>query len=154
MAELKASELKYGQPVKISVGGYFMTATQIETPSGAEYAPEGALYLNLAKLGLSDESPAGISGAGTEGAAGEVASTTALPVLAWSTPLMTAKTQAEAAKQVSVCFLTAVSKTEGKLVLRIFAQETAGIKEPLLEPKTATKAAVSLCVCTVFCVGR
>lgn len=154
MPAVTAANLKYGQPLVTKVGGLLLTATQIETIGTGEYAPEGALYLNLAKLGLPDEAPAGDASVSGEAAAGEVASTTALPLFAWSTPLHTAKDAAEAAKQVSVIFPTMVTKTEGKLVLRIFSQETAGIGKPMLEPKTATKAAVSLCVCTVFCLGK
>lgn len=156
MAELKASELKYGAPLKISVGGYFLTATQIETPTGAEYAPEGALYLNLAKLGLPDETPGGNGPAGVETTESEVATTTSLPLYAWSTPLVTAKDAAEAAKLVGVCFPTAITKTAGsKLCLRIYGMGSAAeIGKPMLEPKTSTKAAVSLCVCTVYCIGR
>lgn len=154
MAELKASELKYGQSLKTSVGGLFLTATQIETPESAEYAPEGALYLNLAKLGLTVEAVAGATSVSGEGSVGEVATTTPLPVFAWSTPLATAKTSGEGAKQVAVVFPTMVTKIEGKLALRIFSQETAAIGKPMLEPKTATKAAISLCACTVFVLGK
>lgn len=154
MAELTAAELKYGQPLKTALGALYLTATVIETPSSAEYAPEGALYLNLAKLGLTNEAPAGLASVSGEGAQGEVASTTALPVLAWSTPLVTAKTAGEGAKQVAVVFPTMVTRIEGKLCLRIFSQETAGIGKLMIEPKTSTKAAVSLCACTVFVLGK
>lgn len=156
MAELKASELKYGESLRMSLGDLFLTATQVETPETAEYAPEGALYLDLAKLGLPDRTPGGLGNVGPYTAAGEVAASTALPLFAWSTPLHEAKNAATAAKQVSVIFPTMVTKTEGKLVLRIFSQETMGpgIGKPMLEPKTATAAAVSLCVCTVFCLGK
>lgn len=156
MAELKASELKYGIPLKASLGGSYLTATQIETPSAAEYAPEGALYLDLTKLGLPATTPGGLGNVGAYTTGGETAATTALPLFVWSTPLHEAKNAATAAKQVSVVFPTMVTKTEGKLVLRIFSQETMGpgIGKPMLEPKTATAATVSLCVCTVFCLGK
>lgn len=155
MAELKASELKYGVPLVTKLGGLLLTATQIETPESAEYAPEGALYLNLAKLGLTDEAVAGAAGVAGETTAGEVATTTSLPIFAWSTPLVEAKTSGEEAKLVSVMFQTAVTNTKGKLCLRIFGMgATAAIGKPFLEPKTATKAAVSLCTCTVFTLGR
>jgi hypothetical protein len=76
-------------------------------------------------------------------------------LFAWSTPLATAKAQNEAGKVLAVIFPTMVSiTTGGKVCLRIFSQETAAIGKPMLEPKDATKAAVSLCVCTVFCIGR
>jgi hypothetical protein len=155
MAELKASELKYSTPLVTKVGGLLLTATRIETPESAEYAPEGALYLNLAKLGLSNETIAGVQeGAGPKASVGETATTTALPFFAWSTPMAVAKTSNEAAKVVAVIFPTYVEQVEGKLALRIFSQETAGIGKPMLEPKTATKAAVSLCQCQVFCLGK
>ena len=130
-----------------------LTATQIETPASAEYA-EGGVELNLTKLGLADEAPSGAAPVSREVGVGETASTTALPVLAWCNPLMTAKTQAEEKKEVVVCFLASIAAIKGKLFLRIFAQETAGIKEPLLEPKTSTKAAISLCTTTVFVLGK
>lgn len=154
MAELKASELKYGVPLSTKIGGLTLTATQVETPESAEYAPEGALYLNLEKLGLADNAPGGAAAVSGETTVGETASTTSLPVFAWSTPLVTAKTSGEGAKQVAVAFTTAVTKTEGKLCLRIFSQETAAIGKPMIEPKTSTKAAISLCVCTIFTLGK
>jgi hypothetical protein len=154
MAELKASELKYGVPLSTKLGGLLFTATNIETPANAEYAPEGALYLNLEKLGLADNAPAGAASVAGETTVGETASTTALPIYAWCTPLMTAKTAGEGAKQVLVAYTAAVTQIEGKLCLRIFAQNVAGLKEPLLEPKTSTKAPISLCTTTVFCLGK
>ena len=155
MAELKASELKYSAPLVTKMAGLLLTATRVETPASAEYAPEGALYLNLATLGLTDEAILGMAEvAGPKATEGEAATSTPLPFAAWSTPLVTAKTSGEAAKVVSVIFPTYVEQIEGKLCLRIFSQETAGIGKPMLEPKTATKAAVSSCVCTVFCLGK
>lgn len=147
--------MKYSEPLVTKLGGLLLTATQIETPSSAEYAPEGALYLDLSKLGLTDEAIGGNAGvAGTAGA-GEIAATTGPTVYAWSTPMYTAKAAFEAAKQVAVVFPTMVTiTTGGKLALRIFSQETAGIGKPMLEPKTSTKAAISLCTCTVFCLGK
>ncbi len=157
MAELKASELKYGVPLVTKLGGLLFTATNIETPETAEYAPEGALYLNLAKLGLTDEAVYGnAEAAGPVATAGETASTTSPPIFAWSTPLIEAKAQFEAGKLVSVMFPTSVSiTTGGKICLRIYGMgSAAAIGKPMLEPKTSTKAAVSLCACTVFCLGK
>lgn len=150
---MKASEIKYGVPLSTKVGDLLLTATQIETPTSAEYV-EGGVELNLAKLGLADEAPSGAAAVARETTVGETATTTALPVLAWCNPLMTAKTQAEEKKEVAVCFTAGIAAIKGKLFLRIFAQNTAGVKEPLLEPKTSTKAAVSLCTTTVFVLGK
>jgi hypothetical protein len=156
MAELKASEIKYSQPLVTKIGGVLFTATTIETPASAEYQEVGSgkgIELNLAKLGLTDEAVLGAVEVTPVGAVGETASTTAVPIAAWSTPLQTAKKAAENELQ-TVCFLTAVTLGKGKLYLRIFAQETAGLKEPLLEPKTSTKAAISLCSATIFVLGK
>lgn len=152
MAELKSSEIKYGAPLRTQVGGLTLTATVIETPASAEYAEKG-VELNLAKLGLADEAVAGTASVGPEGGQGEVASTTSLPVLAWCTPLATAKTAAEN-ERVIVAYLATVTLGKGKLFLRIFAQNTAGEKEPLLEPKTSVKSPISLCSATIFCLGK
>lgn len=155
MAELKASELKYGVPLSTKLGGLLLTATNIETPESAEYAPEGALYLNLAKLGLADEAVGGATSVAGETTAGETATTTGLPLFAWSTPFVEGKATNEAAKLSGTIFPTTVNLTTGgKLCLRIYSQTTAGLGKPMSEPKTSTKAAVSLLVCTVFVLGK
>lgn len=158
MAVLKSSELKYGVPFKVSVGSLYLTATQVETPASAELQGETeTLELNLSKLGLSDEAIAGLAAvAGPLGEAGSTATTTALPAVAWSTPLKTAKTANEAGKIVTVAFVTDVQITNGKLALRVYG-ESATVKadgNPLVEPKSASKAAVGACVCTVFVLGK
>lgn len=158
MAELKASEIKYGVPLVTKLGGVLFTATVIETPASAEYSDPadtgGGILLNLAKLGLADEAVLGVAQvAGPEGGTGETATTTSLPAAAWSSPLMTAKTSSEN-ERVLVAYQTAVTLGKGKLYLRIFAQNVAGEKEPLLEPKAAIKAPISLCSCTIYCFGK
>lgn len=151
MATLTSAEVKYGAPLVTKLGGVTFTATTIELPTG-EY-PEKGFELNLAKLGLTDESILGANELAPQGAAGEVASTTALPIAAWSTPLQNAKKAAENELQ-TIVFPTSVTLGKGKLFLRIFAQETAGKKGPLVEPATADKAVVTLCSATVFVLGK
>ncbi len=158
MAELKPTEIKYGEPLRTKLGGLLFTATTIETPSGAEYQDVSGttkgMELNLAKLGLADEAVYGAASvAGPEGGTGETATTTSFPVAAWSTPLMTAATMSKN-ERVLIAYATAVTLGAGKLFLRIFAQNVAGEKEPLLEPKTAVKAPISLCSATIFVLGK
>src|SRR5947208_15275115 len=96
MAVLKSSELKYGTPLKTSVGDLFLTATQVETPASAELQAEReSLELDKTKLGLTVPVVAGLDpaavGQGLAATNGAVATTNALPVHAWSTALQTAK---------------------------------------------------------------
>ncbi len=157
MAELKASEIKYGQPLVTKVGGVLFTATTIETPASAEYQEVGSgtgLELNLAKLGLADAGVLGMAEvAGPQGAVGETAATSAVPVAAWATPLTAAKASAENEVMILI-FPTIVTLGKGKLFLRIFSQGTAGIANPMLEPKTSSKALVGLCSATIFVLGK
>ena len=155
MAALKASELKYGTPLKVSVGGLFFTATQVEIPSGKEYEV-GTLELNLAKLGLSDESIAGLGSLiQTEPGIGETASTTGEAAFAWCTNAVEAKTENEAAKEVATGFLTQLAPVGTKLFLRIYGVTTAGDGKPINEAKTATKVTASAnLVTTVFALGK
>src|SRR5438132_12129887 len=91
MAVLKSSELKYGIPTRVDVGSAYLTATQVETPASAELQAETeTLELDSTKLGLVGNQVLGVAGVlpqGLQGEAGSVASTTALPLMAWSTPL-------------------------------------------------------------------
>ena len=157
MAEMTPALIKYGEPLKTKLGPLLFTATTIETPSGAEYSTPAdtgkGMELNLAKLGLTDEAILGAVELTPIGGTGEVASTTALPIAAWSTPLVTAKTSAEN-ERILIGYTTSVTIGKGKVFLRIFAQNTAGEKEPLLEPKAGIKAPISLCSCTVFVLGK
>ncbi len=156
MAELKASEVKYAAPVITKLGGVLFTATQIEFPASAEVIT-GGVELNLAKLGLTDESVLGNgSVAGPEGAAGEIATTSTLPVAAWTSGLaIEQKTAAESAKAIVKALNVAVSINSNKLFLRFFETKTAN--KVMLEVVTAEKATsglMGLCGCTIFCLGK
>lgn len=154
MAELKASEVKYSQPLVTKIGGVLFTATNIEFPASAETIT-GGVELNLAKLGLTDEAVLGNAPvAGPEGSAGETASTSALPIAAWSTTVIETKTAAEAAKAILKAVPTVIAINANKLSLRFLAVPT--LKKDWLEITTAEKAngEVGLCGCTVFCLGK
>jgi hypothetical protein len=154
MAELKASEVKYGIPLKTSVGGLFLTATQIEFPASAE-SITGGVELNLAKLGLTDEAVAGISNASGEVGAGEIASTSGATVFAWSTTVVEQTTAAKGEAIVKAVPTVITTEEKGKkLFLRFLAVVT--LKKVWLELTTAEKAnaTVGVCGCTVFCLGK
>lgn len=155
MAELKASEVKYGVPLVTVIGAVRLTATQVEFPASAETIT-GGVELNLAKLGLTDEAVLGnASVAGPEGGAGETATTSALPVAAWTSGVaIEQKTAAEAAKAILKAVPVVISIASNKLSLRFLAVPT--LKKDWLEITTAEKAngEVGLCGCTVFCLGK
>lgn len=156
MAAIKASEIKYGTPLKTDVGALYLTATRIELPASKEY--ESVLELDLSKLGLTGQQIAGVAGTLAEGlapTAGEVATTTALPSFVWCTNLVEAKTDAEAEKEVKEAYLTQVSTTGSKLFLRVFSLPTAGDGKPVVEAKKATKITFTAAqACTVFVLGK
>src|SRR2546430_6073711 len=137
MGELKASEVKYSAPLVTKLGGLLFTATEIEFPASAE-AITGGVELNLEKLGLTDQAVLGNAAvAGPEATSGEVATTTALPVAAWSTIVVEQKTAAESAKEIKKGLITAITINANKLFLRFFTQPV--IKKPLSEANTAEK---------------
>lgn len=166
MAALKASELKYGNPVRISLGAVYLTATVIEFPSGKEAegtegGAAGELILKLSKLGLPDEVVCGLTegfpdiGAAGKAGLGETATGTPAPLLAWSTPLVEAKTSGEKAKNTKVMFPTDLTSSEEKLILRLYNIPTA--KGPFAEATAAEKLEFKPSVttaCTIFAIGR
>ena len=154
MAELKSSEVKYGVPLKTSIGGLWLTATQIEFPASAETIT-GGVELNLSKLGIPDESVAGASSAAGEVGAGEIASTSGSTVFAWSTTVVEQTTAAKNEAIVKAVPTVITTEEKGKkLFLRFLAVPT--LKKVWLEITTAEKAngTVGLCGCTVFCLGK
>lgn len=156
MAALKASELKYGIPLRFVLGGLWFTVTQVEIPEGKEYEV-GTLELNLAKLGLTNKAIAGTTRAayGVKGA-GTTAATTAPPAAVWCNPVAAeAKTQNEAAVEVTTGALAQVTMVKQKPILRLYGITTAGDGKPVNEWKTATKATAGKpLVVTVFAVGK
>lgn len=153
MAELKASEVKYGVPLKASVGDLYLTATQIELPAEAEYV-EGGFELDKTKLGLPVEGVSGTTSASREATVGATASTTALPALALITRLVKAKEANESGKQVAESFIADVTSIKGKLIVRIYVQEKAEAGKAQIEPKTATKVNIGLFTATVIVLGK
>ena len=160
MGEVKSSEVKYSTPTRIAIGGMFLTATNIEFPSSGEYPGEGKLELNKEKLGLPDSTPGGTSegfgslGGGTS-EVGEIASTSATPLFAWTGGwVFESKTGNEEAKNMSKAFPATITSVKGKLFLRIIRSETA--KKEFLEVTAAEKAnaKIELCGCTIFCIGK
>jgi hypothetical protein len=156
MAELKASEVKYSEPLKTKLGGLLFTATQVEFPASAEVIT-GGVELNLAKLGLADEAVFGNNPvAGPEATVGEIASTSALPVAAWTSGIAFAQKEAgESAKAIVKALNVAISINANKLFLRFFETKTAN--KVLLEVTTAEKATsglMALSGCTVFVLGK
>jgi hypothetical protein len=154
MAELKASEVKYGAPIVTKISDLLFTITNIELPASAEYA-EGGIELNLAKLGLTDEAVAGLSPVSRESAVGETASTTSLAAGIWSDPfLVKAKESGEEKKQVAEAVPCAVTVVKAKAFLRVLTTETAGIGKPFIEPKTSTKVNIGLFQTTIYAFGK
>ena len=156
MGELKASEVKYGIPLVTTLGGVKFTATQIEFPASAEVIT-GGVELNLAKLGLTDEAVLGNAPiAGPEGLPGENATTSALPIAAWTSGLaIEQKTAAESAKAIVKALPVTITINANKLFLRFFETKTAN--KVWLEVTTAEKATsglMALCGCTVFVLGK
>lgn len=146
--------MKYGVPLKTSVGGLWLTATQIEFPASAE-SITGGVELNLAKLGLTDEGVSGIAPVAGEGAAGELATTSGSTVFAWATTVVEQTTSAKGEAIVKAVPVVITTEEKGrKLFLRFLAVVT--LKKVWLELTTAEKAnaAVGLCGCTVFCLGK
>jgi hypothetical protein len=153
MAELKASEVKYSQPLVTKLGGVLFTATKIEFPASAE-SITGGVELNLAKLGLTVEAVLGDSpAAGPEGALGEVASTSATPIAAWATTVVEESTAGKGEAIVKAVPVV-ITTEKSKLFLRFLAVVT--LKKVWLELTTAEKgnATVGLCGCTIFCLGK
>ncbi|HXJ92627.1 MAG TPA: hypothetical protein VMT20_07065 [Terriglobia bacterium] len=158
MGELKASEVKYGQPLVTKLGPLLFTATQIEFPASAE-SITGGIELNLAKLGLTDEAVLGNAAvAGPEGAVGEVASTTQLPIAAWTSGVaFEAKTAGESAKQIAKATPVSISINANKLFLRFYVLFKATAAEVLLEEGTTANKAkntVGGWATTIFCIGK
>ena len=160
MAEVTSAEVKYSTPVRVSVGNLFLTATNIEFPTSGEYPGEGKLELNKEKLGLPDNYVGGQSESfgslgGGESTVGEVASTSATPLFAWTGGwVFESKTANESAKNMSKAFPATVTSVKGKLYLRIIRSETA--KKEFLEVTAAEKAnaPIGLCGCTIFVLGK
>ena len=158
MAELKASEIKYGVPLVTKLGGVLFTATQIEFPASAETI-EGGTELNLAKLGLADEAVLGNNeAAGPLATTGEVASTTQLPIAAWTSGMVfEAKTAGEASKQIKKATPVSISINANKLYLRFYYLFKATAAEVVFEEGTTANKAkntVGGFVTTVFVLGK
>jgi hypothetical protein len=155
VAELKSSEVKYSVPLVTKIGGVLFTATQIEFPASAETVV-GGIELNLAKLGLTVESVLGDgTAAGPEGAVGEIASTSAVPLACWSSGwVLEQKTAGESATEIKIAIPVQVTLAGSKIKLRFLRSETA--KKTFVEISTAEKAngAVGLSGCTIYCLGK
>ena len=155
MAELKASEVKYGAPVVTKLGPFLFTATEIEFPSGAEVVT-GGVELNLEKLGLTDAAVLGAQeAAGPTGATGSVATTTQLPVAAWTSGFCVEQTTASKTEAILKALPVTITVQSGKLFLRFLECKTAN--KVFLEVTTAEKATsglMALSGCTIFCIGK
>lgn len=157
VTQLTAANVKYSTPVRISVGSFYLTATNIEFPTEKEFTEEGGVELNLEKLlGPGIDTTRAVLGNFpgtplTEAEVGEIASTSPLPVAAWSTAIVELKPSNESLKPSSKNYPTTVVNNKGKLFLKIFIQETAAANTALIEPK---KARVDLCGCTVFTISK
>lgn len=143
-------------PLITKLGGVLFTATQIEFPASAEVIT-GGVELNLTKLGLTDEAILGnASVAGPEGATGEIATTSTLPVAVWTSGLaIEQKTAGESAKAIVKALPVAISINANKVFLRFFEAKTAN--KVFLEVTTAEKATsglMALSGCTIFCLGK
>ncbi len=156
MAELKASEVKYSQPLVTKLGGVLFTATNVEFPASAEVIT-GGVELNLEKLGLTVQSVLGNrAAAGPEGGVGETASTTAVPIAAWTSGLAIEQiTAAESATAIKKALPVTISINANKLFLRFFECKTANkVFLEVLTAEKATSGLMALSGCTVFVLGK
>ena len=151
---ITAASIKYGVPVVAKVGDLLFTATQIETSGTLEEYVTGGIELKPAKLGLTDEAISGTAAVAREGEVGETATTTALPALIWCNPVMSTATQLSKAEAVTAGAIAQVSVVGKTPYLRVFSQESAGKKEPLLESVTADKRKLTSFATTVFALGK
>jgi hypothetical protein len=158
MASVTAAEVKYGVPLKTSVGDLFLTATQIEFPAVNTSPATGGVELNLAKLGLTVQAIAGVHAAaaaqGSGPEAGEVASTTAPPAAVWTSGYAVTSLQAAKGEAITSVVPVTVTIKEGKVFLRFLA--VSELKKDLLEIATAETAngVIALTSLTVFALGK
>jgi hypothetical protein len=156
MAELKASEVKYSVPLVTKIGGVLFTATNVEFPASAEVIT-GGVELNLEKLGLADNAVLGnAEAAGPPATSGEVATTTALPIAAWTSGLAIEQlTAGESKTAIKKALNVTITINANKLFLRFFETKTANkVMLEVLTAEKATSGLMALSGCTVFVLGK
>ncbi|HKI16814.1 MAG TPA: hypothetical protein VKA15_03000, partial [Isosphaeraceae bacterium] len=132
MSAIAAATIVYSEPFVMKLTDCLFTITKITIPATEEEYAEGGVELLPEKLGLTD----GII-TGTQATGGSHAE---LFGAIWCHPILGLdKETYESGKQVKEATLATIDIVGGKLFLRVFQQETAGIGKPLIEAKTSTK---------------
>lgn len=148
--QLKASDIKYGKPARISIGAYWLTITCIEFPTEKEFTEKGGVELDYKKLGL--RKVLGFIPSGIAPKLGSVAATSGVPVAAWCTPIFSAKEAFKGGEETAKNVPAFIVNEAGKLFLKILLpKETNKTNESFTEQP---KVRVDLCQVNVFAIGK